>query len=207
MVSNKGEASVSNSRSDQKVAVNLASLEISAAELSAIPRRDAAFIASQELAFNDIQFFLLLEILSLNADHLTDDDVCKQYATGRRLVALRNLCSRIYEIHESVIVQHKIAKRHTTTTILDKEVIVAMAAHIADIRKDRFFSLMDWIRNGVTHRYSANRITKVLGNFPGDHKFQIFVHEMDGNSFAPFAEEIAFFGHSLSRQDLQEFEN
>ncbi|MGH6800913.1 MAG: hypothetical protein ACRECZ_05795, partial [Methylocella sp.] len=160
-----GEASVSKSDSDQKVAINLASLEISAAELNAIPKWDAAFIASQEMAFNDIQFFLLLVIMSLNANRLTDDDVCKQYATGRKLIALRNLCSRIYEFHQSVIARHKIAKRRKT--VLDQKVIAAMAAHIADIRKDRFFSLMDWIRNGVTHHYSANRIAEVLGNFPG----------------------------------------
>ncbi len=203
----QGEASVSKSRSDQKVAVNLASLEISAAELNAIPRLDAAFIASQEMAFNDIQFFLLLEIMSPNANRLTNDDVCKQYATGRKLIARRNLCSRIYEIHESVIAQDKIAKRRKKKTVLDQEVIAAMAAHIADIRKNRFFSIMEWIRKGVTHHYAANRIAEVLGNFPEDHKFQIFLHEMDGNSFAPLAEEIAFFGHCLSRQDLQEFEN
>jgi hypothetical protein len=205
MVSNKGEASVSKSRSDQKVAVNLASLEISAAELNAIPKSDAAFIASQEIAFNDIQFFLLLVNMSDNANRLTDDNVCRLYAAGRRLIALRNLCSRIYEIHVSVIAQHKIAERHRRT-ILDEEVIAEMAAHIADIRKVRFFSLMNWIRNGVTHHYAANRIAEVLGNFPDDHKFQIFLHKMDGNSFAPLAEEIAFFGHSLSWQDLQEFE-
>jgi hypothetical protein len=200
---------VSKSRSDQKVAIHLASLEISAAELSAIPKRDAAFIASQELAFNDIQFFLLLELMSLNANRLTDNDVCKQYAAGRKLMCLRNLCSRIYEIHEGVIAQHKIVNRRKT--VLDQEVIAAMAAHIAEIRKNHFFSIMKWLRNGVTNHYSANRIAEVLGSFPEDHKFQIFLHKMDGNSFAPLAEEIAFFGimneHSLSYHDVQEFQN
>ena len=73
------------------------------------------------------------------------------------------------------------------------------------------YQIAQWIRDFVTSHYIPQEIRSAISSFPNDHRFEIYEHMMDGNSFSPFAEEVAFIGimnlHKMNIDQIIEFES
>lgn len=187
------------------IPISLAKLVFTAAELKGIPKQERAFLASSEIAFNDVNFFLSLCLQTLNSH--TDDEISRQYAVARHLICVRNLSARMFEFYNLLVGYQKTLNRGNLSPnpVVDgtlTELATALCAH-------RFFEVMKWHRNNVTSHYLMERLPELIEGYPYDHEFVDFEHQMEGNSLSIFAEEIAFFGRmnsgSFSFDDVDAF--
>jgi hypothetical protein len=180
---------------EEEPSVQIATLKLSKKDLISLPKYVASFLIELDLCCNDISLFSLIW-MQLSNSHRQADNAAKGMITTRKLMCLRHLNSRLFEIKKKIPEFIKLAKPSgdlsNTVEFYEEKRSYIFDAENAQVSK--------WLRNKVTSHFSGDELLEMITNFPDSHHFIINVHKIDINSVSSLAEEIAFFGKANERE-------
>lgn len=162
-------------------------IEFSQADLDRIPPRHLIFLGQSGLAANDISVFLKLLIGHMGqeakAGPLMDLSVLSL------VIIQRNLQSKLFEFINLCDEYHKTCSRKKDEVV--GHMLEEIKEDLDEIKLDPCYAFSEFVRDKVTNHYAYRDWHSGAKEHKADHKFKIYMHQMNGNTFYPFAEEAS----------------
>ncbi len=181
--------------------IHLAKLKMSKSDLAKIDKRELAFLSTIAFAIDEISVIQKLYAQSISLQP-RNEELLLMSAIQQNTIA-RVLSSKLYEAIGLFDKYQVTLKRKG-----DQEAVEALASHqaaLVGIKKLPGYPMAKFIRDHVTNHYLHQETEKNIEYVSEKAQYVAFLHEMQGNSYYPFGEEVVFLGR-VGRYFYEEYE-
>jgi hypothetical protein len=172
-------------------------IELSQEDIAKFAPRHLQFVGQSCLAANDIN--ILLKVILGYFEMEGPGEVLEQLSSLTRIVIQRQLQSKIFEFIQLVDEYHKICIRRKDKVL--GSLLDGIPKCTDVIKGSPCFEFSRLIRNKVTSHYAFLEWHAGAKRQKKGHKFRLYMHKINGNTFYPLAEDASH----LSLFDEAEF--
>lgn len=168
---------------------HLVEYPLSQSELNELSRDQQGVVAVLSYAVSETNALSRCYIACMHAN--TDKPEIEAALNIQRFTILRTWSAKLFEAHE--FLQFGGKKRNTE----DEEILKLadeVLSEFSALRSGAGFKLAKCIRHEATNHYSLSAAVKNLGHISPRANFNMYLHDLNGNSFYPIGEEVMFLG-------------